>query len=157
MSEPHEEIEVFHKVSRVLSIAERSIFTVVALLLFVSAVALAWNGVLDVVPLFTGTAHSAIAETAEFLNLVLLILMIGEIAYTVTLSVRGVGLNAQPFLIVGLIAVIRRVLLLTVEEVQGNAQTINGIVSKSTVDLAILTLVVMAFVFAIYLLRKQDR
>ena len=88
--------------------------------------------------------------------MVLLILMIGEIAYTVTLSVRGVGLNAQPFLIVGLIAVIRRVLLLTVEEVQGNTETIHGIVSKSTVDLAILTLVVMAFVFAIYLLRKQD-
>jgi len=157
MSEPHEEIEVFRKVSRGLSIAERSIFTVVALLLFVAAVALAWNGVLDIIPLFTGPAHSAIAETAEFLNLVLLILMIGEIAYTVTLSVRGVGLNAQPFLIVGLIAVIRRVLLLTVEEVQGSGETINGIVSKSTIDLAILTLVVMAFVFAIYLLRKQEK
>ncbi len=157
MSEPHEEIEVFRKISRGLSIAERAIFTVVALLLFAAAVALAWNGILDIIPLFTGPPHSAIAETAEFLNLVLLILMIGEIAYTVTLSVRGTGLNAHPFLIVGLIAVIRRVLLLTVEEVQGTADSVGGIVSKSSVDLAILTLVVMAFVFAIYLLRKQEK
>lgn len=156
MSEPHEEIEIFRKVSRVLSVAERVLFTAVALLLFAAAIGLAWNGVLDIVPFFTGDAHSAIAETADFLNIVLLILMLGEIAYTVILSVRGVGLNAQPFLIVGLIAVIRRILLLTVQEVQGGGENIAGIVSKSSVDLAILTLVVMAFVFAIYLLRKQD-
>jgi len=155
MSQQHEEIEVFRKISRGLSIAERIIFTIVALLLFAAALALAWNGILDVVPLFTGSPQSAIQETADFLNLVLLILMIGEIAYTVTLSVRGTGLNAHPFLIVGLIAVIRRVLLLTVEEVQGASAGIGGIVSKSTIDLAILTLVVMAFVFAIYLLRKD--
>jgi hypothetical protein len=157
MSEEPHEIAPFLKISYGLAIAERAVFTLVAVLLFVAAVALAWNGVLDIIPLFTGTSHGAIAETAEFLNLVLLILMIGEIAFTVTLSVRGVGLNAQPFLIVGLIAVIRRILLLTVEEVQGNAETIHGIVSKSTIDLAILTLVVMAFVFSIYLLRKQEK
>jgi len=157
MSEEPAEIAPFQKISYGLAIAERAVFTLVAVLLFVAAVALAWNGVLDIIPLFTGTSHGAIAETAEFLNLVLLILMIGEIAFTVTLSVRGVGLNAQPFLIVGLIAVIRRILLLTVEEVQGNVETVHGIVSKSTIDLAILTLVVMAFVFSIYLLRKQEK
>ncbi len=156
MSQQNEEIEVFRKISRGLSIAERSVFTVVAVLLFAAAVALSWNGVLDIIPLFTGPPHSAIQETADFLNLVLLILMIGEIAYTVTLSVRGTGLNAYPFLIVGLIAVIRRVLLLTVEEVQGGTATAGGIVSKSTIDLAILTIVVMAFVFAIWLLKKRE-
>ena len=49
------------------------------------------------------------------LDRILLILIIGEILYTVQVSFREHVLTAEPFLIVGLIAVTRRLLVLTAE------------------------------------------
>jgi len=68
--------------------------------------------------LFVAPQAGVIEITSQFLDLILLILMIAEIAYTVTASARGGALSPRPFLIVGLIAVIRRVLVITVQEVQ---------------------------------------
>jgi uncharacterized membrane protein (DUF373 family) len=153
-SEPHAESPVFASIGRILSWAERTVFAVVGLLLFVAALGLAWNALPELVSLFTGGSEGAIETTARFLDLILLIMMVAEIGYTVTLSVRGRGLSPRPFLIVGLIAVIRRVLVITVQEVRPT-QTSVAWVTKSTVDLAILTLVVLAFVVALVMLRGR--
>jgi hypothetical protein len=145
----------FYNISHAMIVGERLVFLVVGVLLFAGAVALAWRSVDSIIQLFTGASGGVISAASDFLNLVLLILMIAEIAYTVTLSVRGVVLSPQPFLIVGLIAVIRRILVITVQEVQpaSTHKPLGGY--TSSIDLAILTLVVVAFVFSIYLLRKQ--
>lgn len=135
--------------------AERIIFFAVGVLLFVCALALAFRGVQVLGGLLSGSAADTVALTAQFLDIVLLILMIVEIAYTVSLSLRGAVLSAHPFLIVGLIAVIRRVLVLTVREV-GNRSTTDTWISRPTIELVVLALVVMVFVFAIYLLRSRD-
>jgi len=134
---------------------ERIVFTIVGILLFVAALALAYRSVDPIISLFTSA--SVIGTAAFLLNVILLILMIAEIAYTVTLSVRGVGLSPQPFLIVGLIAVIRRILVITVQEVQpASAGKSLTSYAGSSIDVAILTAVVLAFVFSIYLLGRRS-
>jgi hypothetical protein len=140
-----------------LRVAERLMFTVVGVLLFVAGFILALRSIVDIYYLITGLHGSVITLTADFLDIVLLILMIAELAYTVTLSVRGEVLSPTPFLIVGLIAVIRRILVITVQEVQrGREAAQPAFVSQSTIELAILTAVVLAFVFAMRLLRRTS-
>ena len=136
--------------------AERLVFFVVGVLLFLAALALAIRSIQVLAHLFGGSVADTVSATAEFLDIVLLILMIVEIAYTVSLSLRGAMLRAQPFLIVGLIAVIRRVLVLTVQEVRDRGTLVGGLLSRPNIELAVLALVVMVFVIAIYLLRNKE-
>lgn len=50
-------------------------------------------------------------RATDFLDKMLLVLILVEIVHTVVLSLRAHALAAQPFLVVGLVAVIRRILL----------------------------------------------
>lgn len=140
------------RLTAVLRIGERLVFCVVALLLFGAALVLAYRALQVLVLLVVSPAPASIGLTAHFLDLILLILMIAEIAYTVTISLRGAVLTPQPFLVVGLIAVIRRILVMTVQEVQGQSPA--GF-TQTTLDLGVLTVVVIAFVFAMYLMRRR--
>jgi hypothetical protein len=146
--------------SDTLRIAERIMFTVVGLLLSAVALTLAFRSLQVVYSLIAARSIQTIPLTAHFLDFILLILMIAEIIYTVTLSLRGAVLSPQPFLIVGLIAVIRRILVLTVQEVQTAPARIGApaqttLIQESTIELVALTFIVMAFVFAIYLLQRR--
>ena len=80
--------------------------------------------------------------------------MVVELAYTVMLSLGGIVLSAEPFLIVGLIAVIRRILVITVGEVQSSKPS-SQLPQNSAIELAILTGVVLAFVLSIAMLRRS--
>jgi len=151
-SELRAESRVFSQLSRVMISGERAVFAVVGVLLFCAALALAWRSVTSIGLLFTGAEPTVIPTVSHFLDLILLLLMIAEIAYTVTKSVCGEVLSPRPFLIVGLIAVIRRILVSTVQEVGPGR---GGVLHAATIDLAILTLVVLVFVFSIYLLSRR--
>ena len=104
--------------------------------------------------LFRQPSADVVAAASYFLNLVLLILMITGIAYTVKLSIRGRVLDPAPFLIVGLIAIIRRILLLTVQQAQSDGLRASVAYLESA-NVAILTFVVLVFVFSIFLLRSR--
>ncbi|MDQ6799573.1 MAG: phosphate-starvation-inducible PsiE family protein, partial [Acidobacteriota bacterium] len=58
---------------------------------------------------------TAFASTLGLLGRILLILLVIELLYTVQVSFREHAVVPEPFLLVGLIAAIRRVLLLTAE------------------------------------------
>ena len=60
-------------------------------------------------------ARSLSGNIVQLLDRLLLILLIIEVMYTVQVSFREHSLAPEPFLIVGLIAVIRRLLVLTAE------------------------------------------
>ena len=94
--------------------------------------------VLGVVDFFRDIDHKSV-ETAvvNLLNRVLLVLILVEIVHTVVLSLRAHRLAAQPFIVVGLVAVIRRILFLL-----SNEHTI------PTAELALLLGMVVAFVLA---------
>jgi len=133
--------------------AERIVFFAIGLLLFLAALALLKTSVSVLFFMFVGGPESPIAYASQFLDAVLLVLMIVELAYTVILSLRGSVLQAEPFLIVGLIAVIRRILVITVGEPGQHGANLPSNVQ----ELAILTGVVIVFVGAIVLLRSRPR
>ena len=102
--------------------AEGAIFAFVGLLFFVAAFALALRSTTDLWALISGPRGEIIVAGTAFLNLMLLVLMMVELAYTVIVSLRGAVLSAEPFLIVGLIAVIRRILVITIGDVNPAAR-----------------------------------
>ncbi len=129
--------------------AERVVFFAIGVMLFLGALALLKESATVLLKMFVGGGLPATAYGSQFLDVVLLVLMIVELAYTVILSLRGSVLQAEPFLIVGLIAVIRRMLVITVGEVGGKGNS----VSSSIPELAILTGIVIVFVASIVMLR----
>jgi uncharacterized membrane protein (DUF373 family) len=88
------------------------------------------------------------------LDQVLLIFMIVEILYTVQVSFREHALVPEPFIVVGLIAVIRRVLVLTAEfgELLEKRELI---FRNAMLELGLLTVMVIALVLALVLLRRR--
>ncbi len=87
------------------------------------------------------------------LDRMLLVLMIAEILYTVQVSFREHVLKPEPFLVVGLIAAIRRVLVITAEfsdVLEKGAEAFR----LAMLELGLLTLMVLALVIALVLLRR---
>ena len=67
--------------------------------------------VVDGLASFFHTGRSIPTAATALLDQVLLVLILVEIVHTVVLSLRTHHLAAQPFIVVGLVAVIRRILL----------------------------------------------
>lgn len=99
-----------------LTVTEDGIYLVTALLLAATAVVLvvatAWK-------LFSSLPHGAVqAEALKALDTLLLVLMIVELLHTIRLFIVEHALVPEPFLIVALIAGVRRLLILTTEASQ---------------------------------------
>lgn len=139
--------------------AERAVFSFVGVLFFIAAFALAVRATTDLWALIAGPHETIISAGTAFLDVMLLVLMMVELAYTVTVSLRGTVLAAEPFLIVGLIAVIRRMLVITIGDVNGSGSlpaTAAGLGSQP-IELGILTGVVLVLVGSIVILRRRPR
>ena len=107
----------------------------VGVVLIVLAATLAVSGVVSFI---TDVQHQPVGTAAiNLLDRVLLVLILVEIVHTVVLSLRAHRLAAQPFIVVGLVAVIRRILFLL-----SNEHTI------PTAELGLLLGMVVAFVIA---------
>ena len=137
--------------SRVLSVVERGIYSGIAALLALTAISLlAWT-------LFT-SGHSALSghvgEAAhQALQDLLLVFMLVEIIHTAGLSLKGRGLRCEPFLIIGVIAAIRRMLVITAEQVTPSAEHATTF-KLVMIELGVLTLIIVALVGTIFVLRK---
>jgi hypothetical protein len=99
-------------------------------------------------------AGALAAHVVALLDRILLVLMIVEVLYTVEVSFREHALVPEPFLIVGLIAAIRRVLVLTAEfsELLEMGETA---FRNAMIELGLLTLTVLALVASLVLLRRR--
>jgi uncharacterized membrane protein (DUF373 family) len=88
------------------------------------------------------------------LDQILLILMIVELLYTVQLSFREHVLVPEPFVLVALIASVRRILVLAPElpkvVEKGDVQFQNAMI-----ELSVLTVMTLSLVFCLVLLRKR--
>ncbi len=100
--------------------------------------------------------HQFLNEAIDLLDRILLILLVIELLYTVQVSFREHGLLAEPFLVVGLIAVIRRILVLTAELPQ-IANAGESIFHHAILELALLALMVLILVGSLILLQRQSR
>jgi uncharacterized membrane protein (DUF373 family) len=99
-------------------------------------------------------AGSFATNIVGLLDRILLILLVVELMYTVQISFRERLLVPEPFLLVGLIAVIRRVLVLTAELAQVH-DTPDEIFRRFIMELGVLTLMIVALVVSLILLRKR--
>jgi hypothetical protein len=149
------------KASQYLHAIEGFLYIVVGVLLAASAA----GGVLQAgVLLWRGGMGKALADNGFgvlVLDQLLLVLMLVELLHTVRISVRSETLIMEPFLIVGLIASIRRVLVITMQAAmteQGQPQSAEAasVAFRNTmIELGMLGFLTLVFVFAIYLLRRS--
>lgn len=131
---------------------EDVVYIGVGLLLASSAIALL---VTSGVGFVRSVLEGALAgRVVGLLDQVLLVFMIVEILYTVQVSFREHALVPEPFLIVGLIAVIRRVLVLTAE-FGDLLEKGEQVFRNAMLELGLLTVMVVALVVALVLLRKR--
>jgi hypothetical protein len=137
---------------------EGGIYTAVACVLAVTAVvALAGCGLVLWQGVHTWNSGDTMLRVIDRL---LLVLMVVEILHTVRISIRSHVLVAEPFLIVGLIATIRRILVIALEAANvsdpqtGSAER-ETIFRESVIELGLLGLLVLVFVIAICLLRRS--
>ena len=132
-------------------------YTVAVLLAVTAAVSIASAGHM----LWNGIVHwTMAAETLRMLDQLLIVLMVVEILHTVRISIRShILLATEPFLVVGLIASIRRVLVISM---QMSTLTKEGkwsadgasIFRSSMLELALLVVLVLVLVLSITLLRR---
>ena len=99
-------------------------------------------------------AGSLATNIVGLLDRILLILLVVELLYTVQVSFRERILVPEPFLLVGLIAVIRRVLVLTAELAQIH-DTPDEMFRRFIIELGVLTLMIVALVVSLVLLRNR--
>jgi len=99
-------------------------------------------------------AGSLASNIVILLDRILLILLVVELMYTVQVSFREHALIPEPFLLVGLIAAIRRVLILTAEVAQVHEQP-DTTFQRFIIELGVLTLLIVALVVSLILLRKR--
>lgn len=95
------------------------------------------------------------ANIVPLLDRLLLILLIIEVMYTVQVSFREHSLAPEPFLIVGLIAVVRRLLVLTAELPQLFEKADPPMFRQVALELALLALMIVALVASLVLLRRR--
>jgi hypothetical protein len=88
--------------------------------------------------------------------LILLILLVVELLYTVQVSFREHGLLAEPFLVVALIAVIRRIPVLTAELPKLSVAS-ESVFQHAVFELALLAFMVLLLVGSVILLQRQGR
>jgi hypothetical protein len=88
------------------------------------------------------------------LDQLLLVLMIVEVLYTVQVSFREHALMPEPFLVVGLIAGIRRVLVLTAQLSELTEKNSEGL-RNAMLELALLTALILALVGALGIVRRR--
>jgi uncharacterized membrane protein (DUF373 family) len=94
------------------------------------------------------------ARVIELLDRILLILMIAEILYTVQVSLREHSLVPEPFLVVALIAAVRRVLIITAEFADLLEKGPEAF-RNAMIELGLLTAMIVALVASLMLLRRR--
>lgn len=100
--------------------------------------------------------HSLTADIAGLLDEVLLILLIVELLYTVQVSFREHTLVAEPFLVVALIATVRRILVLTAQLPHIPPENVEPF-RHSLTELSVLALMVLVLVGSLILLQRHSR
>jgi hypothetical protein len=99
----------------------------------------------------------SLSENIVFLlDRILLIIIFAEVLYTVQVSFRQHILQPEPFLVVGLIAVTRRILVLTAEMSKLAKETQEDF-NNAMIELGLLTILIIALVVCLRMLRPQGR
>jgi hypothetical protein len=148
-----EEVRGF--IARAFAWIEDAVYVGLGVLLAASALVLLVHGAVQFVQLL-GDVDRLQPGIINLLDRILLILMIVEVMYTVQVSFREHSLVPEPFLIVGLVAVTRRILVLTAEfaELMDRGP---AVFANAMIELGLLTAMVLVLVGSLLLLKRRPR
>ena len=141
------------KPAKFLKSIESVVLFVIAIVLALLAILLLFS---SVQALYVAVVGGQIRDQAiEILDSVLLVMMTMEIVYTVTLSLESHKLVAEPFLVVGAIAAIRRMLVITAESTKLENQP--AIFQNTLYELGLLALTIILISTSVYILRRSQK
>ncbi len=129
------------------------LLSLTAVMALAATVALMWSS------LGNWTSDEAVLQIIDRL---LFVLMVVEILHTVRASMRTGGLTCEPFLVVGLIASIRRVLVIALRSSQTTKQNdmsdgAERLFRASMEELIVLALLIVVMVGAIYVMHRTRK
>ena len=141
-------------IARAFTLVEDVVYIGIGTLLALSAAILLVNGAIG---LWRATLEGApLGGVISLLDRTLLVLMLVELLYTVQVSFREHALLPEPFLIVGLIAATRRILVVTAEFSVAHKDGGEARFREGMIEIALLTVMVVAMVGSLLMLRKRD-
>jgi uncharacterized membrane protein (DUF373 family) len=133
----------------VLDAFERVAYLAIALALSVPIVMLVFSAAMSMLEV---SEVGVLQTTLAVLDRVLLAFIFVELIDTVRVTLREQGiLIAEPFLLVGLIAVVRRILLLTAEIERASAEEFQNML----IELGVMTGLVIVLTIALYFTRRM--
>jgi uncharacterized membrane protein (DUF373 family) len=144
---------LFHKIEQIIYIVLGAVLSVTVLVALAGSAQLLWGGIQD---------WTDIDAIFEIMDRLLFVLMLVEILYTVRVSLLTGTLSSEPFLVVALIACIRRILVLSLETsnitkpqkwTSENAELFRA----AMIELSVLGLLVMIMVGSILFIRRFGR
>ncbi len=140
----------FQQVEHGLYVALAVLLCATTLLALAGSAVTLWSGLGD----WTGTNSIFVV-----IDRLLVVLMLVEILHTVHVSMRSGALTCEPFLVVGLIASIRRVLVITLESSQATqhgamSDGAQKVFETSMIELGVLAVLILVMVTSIFLLRR---
>lgn len=140
-----------HRITRLIDATEKVVYYVAAifLLAMIVLVFVAAGG-----DLLSVAQRGPIETALTVLDSVLLIFIFAELLSTISTIVKEQEIVAEPFLLIGIIAVVRRILAVTVsiEQSLGTPEF-----RELLIELGVLTALVLALSGALYFNRKANR
>jgi uncharacterized membrane protein (DUF373 family) len=139
---------------RLLHVLETAIYITVGVFLTVAAGFLLVGTVNDLRDAISNGSN-AIDIGVLVLDRILLMLIVAELVYTLGLVIHTHELSAEPFLFIGLIAVVRRTLIVTasIESFPAAGRGLTNLL----LQLGALSLLAIALSVAVFLVRRSDR
>ena len=133
---------------------EMLLYVAVGLLLAAAAVLVLFGTVHELAHGIS-TGRGSVNMAVTVLDRILLTLIIAELVYTLRFVLRTHEIAVEPFLFIGLIAVVRRILIVTAqfESLPSNGRALTNVL----VELGLLGFLALALSAAVYLLRSGGR
>jgi len=137
--------------AQTLGTSESVVLVLIGTALVLIAVLLLYSGMHDLNEAVHRGPEEIERRSIGILNTVLLVMMTMEIVYTVAISLESHTLNAEPFLVIGMIAGIRRMLVITATSTEQEAHAEQF--HNTLVELGLIAATVVALAAAIWILR----
>ncbi len=157
MAEGSDESRVVRLSTTAFGHVEHFVYMALGVLLSAAAILALGSAAIE---LFHGFADWTGTETIlPIIDRLLFVLLLVEVLHTVRASIRTGGLTPEPFLIVGLIASIRRVLVITLQTSEatkpgGWTPENAAIVQGAMLELAVIGGLILVLVVSLYLLGR---
>jgi phosphate starvation-inducible membrane PsiE len=151
----HQEKGWTARASTYMGSSESVVLALIGVALVMVALLLLYSSMTDLWHAASGGPEVIEHKAIEILNTILLVMMTMEIVYTVAISLKSHTLNAEPFLIIGSIAGIRRMLVITATSTESENDPAKF--HNTLVELGLLAATVVAMAIAIWILRYSQR